>query len=382
MPQELLWLLLPVAAASGWFAAYRYLTRARTPGIRIEPEYFKGINYLLNERPDKAIEVLVQLVEIDSETVEPHFALGNLFRRQGEVDRAIRIHQNLVARPQLTRAQSSRALFELGRDYYQAGLLDRAENLFREIVERDSKNTHALRLLGTIYEQENEWEKAIAITSMLDGNRPVLANYYCELAAQALAAGDHVRAKKMLRRAYFKDRQCVRASLLAASLASSEGRYKAAIKSLQRVSRQDPQYLSEVVAPLLECYEQLGKPEQAIDFLAPALRRQGAFYPVMLFVEYLRRQRDDGEARLYLEAYLHAHPSLPGLAYLLESLGQGADAMRGNDLGTGLRIINKLLENIPMYHCSNCGFKGNTLHWQCPGCRQWNTVKPYQGQAA
>ncbi len=382
MPQELLWLLLPVAAASGWFAAYRYQARARTPGIRIEPEYFKGINYLLNERPDKAIEVLVQLVEIDSETVEPHFALGNLFRRQGEVDRAIRIHQNLVARPQLTRAQCSRALFELGRDYYQAGLLDRAENLFREIVERDSKNTHALRLLGAIYEQENEWEKAIAVASMLDGNRPVLANYHCELAALALAAGDHVRAKKMLRRAYFKDRQCVRASLLAASLASSEGRYKAAIKSLQRVSRQDPQYLSEVVAPLLECYEQIGKPEQAIDFLAPALRRQGAFYPVMLFVEYLRRQRDDGEARLYLEAYLHAHPSLPGLAYLLESLGQGADAMRGNDLGTGLRIINKLLENIPMYHCSNCGFKGNTLHWQCPGCRQWNTVKPYQGQAA
>ncbi|MCC6301464.1 MAG: lipopolysaccharide assembly protein LapB [Gammaproteobacteria bacterium] len=382
MPQGLLWLLLPVAAASGWFAAHRFQIRGRTAGFRIEPEYFKGLNYLLNEQPDKAIEVLVQLVEIDSETVEPHFALGNLFRRQGEVDRAIRIHQNLVARPQLTRAQCNRALFELGRDYYQAGLLDRAENLFRELVERDPRNSEALRLLGAIYEQENEWEKAIAVVSALDGNRPVLANYYCELAARALAAGEYARARKMLRRAYFKDRRCVRASLLAASLAHSEGRYKAAIKSLQRVSRQDPYYLSEAVAPLLECYDRIGRPDQAIDFLAGALHRQGAFQPVMLFIQYLEQHRGKDEARLYLDTYLHAHPSLPGLAYLLESLGQDTDATHRTDPGTGVQIVHKLLEKIPMYHCSNCGFKGNTLHWQCPGCRQWNTIKPYSGQTA
>ncbi|MCC6206713.1 MAG: lipopolysaccharide assembly protein LapB [Gammaproteobacteria bacterium] len=381
MPQELLWLLLPVAAASGWFAAYRFQAREAAAGFRIEPEYFKGINYLLNEQPDKAIEVLVQIVEIDSETVEPHFALGNLFRRQGEVDRAIRIHQNLVARPKLTRAQCNRAMFELSRDYYQAGLLDRAESLFREITERDPKNADALRLLGAIYEQENEWEKAIAVTSELDGNRPVLANYYCELAAQALAEGDYVRAKKMLRRAYFKDRKCVRASLLSASVASTEGRYKAAIKVLQRVSRQDPQYLSEVVAPLLESYDQIGRPDQAIEFLAQALRRQGAFPPVMLFIEYLAGHRGENEARLYLEAYLRAHPSLAGLAYLIESRAPDAGGTQESGLGVSLHVIRKLLENVPLYHCSNCGFRGNALHWQCPGCRQWNTVKPYQGQA-
>lgn len=380
MPLELLWLLLPVAAASGWFAARRAPARRGAGDMHIEPEYFKGINYLLNEQPDKAIEVLLQIVQIDSETVEPHFALGNLFRRQGEVDRAIRIHQNLIARPLLTRAQRSRAMFELGRDYYQAGLLDRAENLFRDIADSDPKNLEALRLLGSIYEQENEWEKAIAVTSALEGSRAVLANYYCELAAQALAAGDHARVKKMLRRAYFKDRRCVRASLLTAELACAEGRLRAAIKALQRVSKQDPQYLSEVVAPLLRCYDQIGRPEQAIEYLAPALRRQGAFPPVVLFADHLAHHRGRAEARHYVASYLQYHPSLPGLAHLLEWLARDDSVERGQDLELGGRVMAKLLENIPVYHCINCGFRGKSMRWQCPGCRQWNTVRPYQGQ--
>lgn len=382
MPSELLWLLLPVAAASGWIAARGVQIRRRVGDLRIEPEYFKGINYLLNEQPDKAIEVLLQIVQIDSETVEPHFALGNLFRRHGEVDRAIRIHQNLIARPLLTRAQRNRAMFELGQDYYQAGLLDRAESLFREIVERDPKNSGALRLLGSIYEQENEWEKAIAVTSPLEGSRAVLANYYCELAAQALAAGDRVRAKKMLRRAYFKDRKCVRASLLAAVVARADGKLKAAIKALQRVSKQDPNYLSEVVTPLLECCDQAGRPEQAIGFLATALLWQGAFPPVVAFAQYLARHRGEAEAQRYVAAYLRAHPSLPGLAHLLEWLAQDDGDERRRSLEIGTLVMNKLLEEIPVYNCINCGFRGKSMHWQCPGCRQWNTVRPYQGQAA
>ena len=377
MSLALLWLLLPVAAASGWIAA-----RRRTSELRIEPDYFRGINYLLNEQPDKAIEILLQIVQIDSETVEPHFALGNLFRRQGEVDRAIRIHQSLIARPQLTRLQRNRALLELGRDYYQAGLLDRAENLFRELVEHDPKNADALRLLGSIYEQENEWEKAIAAMSPVDGGRTVLANYYCELAAQALAAGDRARARKMLRRAYFKDRRCVRASLLAAELARTEGKLKAAIKALQRVSRQDPQYLSEAVVPLLECYEQAGRPDDAIDFLAPALRRQGSFAPVMAFVRYLERHRGMSEARHYVVAYLESHPSLPGLAHLLEWLSEAEASDHGRNLAISRHILDNLLENIPVYNCINCGFRGKSMRWQCPSCRQWNTVRPYQGKAA
>jgi lipopolysaccharide biosynthesis regulator YciM len=382
MPLELLWLLLPVAAASGWLAARSMQSSRRRGELRIEPEYFKGINYLLNEQPDKAIEVLLQIVQIDSDTVEPHFALGNLYRRHGEVDRAIRIHQNLVARPQLTRAQRNRATFELGRDYYQAGLLDRAENLFREIAEHDPKNSDALRLLGSIYEQENEWEKAIAVMSSLEGSRAVLANYFCELAAQAFAAGDRVRAKKMLRRAYFKDRRCVRASLLAGMVARAEGRLKAAIKALQRVSKQDPHYLSEMVTPLLECCDLAGRPDQAIEFLSAALQRQGAFPPVVVFAQYLARHRGEVEARRYIAAYLQSHPSLPGLAHLLEWLAQDDREERKRSLEIGSRVMNKLLEEIPAYNCINCGFRGKSMRWQCPGCRQWNTVRPHQGPAA
>lgn len=379
-PLDTLWLLLPVAAASGWLAARHMRHPGRAGKYRLDPEFFKGINYLLNEQPDKAIEVFLQIVEIDSETVEPHFALGNLFRCQGEVERAIRIHQNLIARPLLTRKQRNQALFELGRDYYQAGLLDRAENLFRELSVSDPKNTDALRLLSSIYEQENEWGKAIAVASLLDGSRTVLANYYCELADQAFAAGDHGHMKKMLRRAYFKDRKCVRASLQAGSLACAEGNHKAAIKSLQRVNKQDPQYLSEAVAPLLECYDRIGRPDLAIDFLGAALQRQNAFQPVMVFAQYLGRHRGEDVAQRYVTEYLQSHPSLPGLEYLIESLRRGDCAEQKTGLDMGRQVIGRLLENIPAYYCVNCGFKGKNMHWQCPGCRQWNTVRPYQGQ--
>jgi lipopolysaccharide biosynthesis regulator YciM len=378
MPLELLWLLLPVAAASGWLMARRRPPRG-DGDLRIEPEYFKGIDYLLNEQPDKAIEALLQVVQVDSETVEPHFALGNLFRRQGEVERAIRIHQSLVARPLLTRTQRDRALFELGRDYYQAGLLDRAENLFRETVERDPGNAGALRLLGKIYEQESEWEKAIAASSPLEGNRAVIANYYCELAAQAFAAGDHARAKKMLRRAYFKDRRCVRASLLAGGLARAEGNFKTAIKALQRVNRQDPHYLPEIVVPLLECYDQIGRPEQAIDFLGAALQRQNAFPAVLIFARYLGRHRGEAEAHYYIVSYLQSHPSLSGLAHLLESLREEEASGLKKGLEMGSRLLVRLLDNTPAYYCINCGFRGKSLHWHCPGCRQWNSIRPYQG---
>jgi lipopolysaccharide biosynthesis regulator YciM len=183
----------------------------------------------------------------------------------------------------------------------------------------------------------------------------------------------------MLRRAYFKDRRCVRASLLAGSLARAEGNVKAAIKALQRVNRQDPHYLSEIVVPLLECCDQIGRPEQAIDFLGPALQRQDAFPAVMLFAGYLGRQHGEAEARYYIVSYLQSHPSLSGLAHLIESLRGEEDSGLKKGLELGGQLLARLLDNTPAYYCVNCGFRGKSLHWQCPGCRQWNTVRPYQG---
>jgi lipopolysaccharide biosynthesis regulator YciM len=154
---ELLWLLLPVAAASGWYAASRNRGEAARS---LNADYFRGINYLLNEQPDKAIEAFIRILEIDSETVETHLALGNLYRRRGEVDRAIRIHQNLIARTNLDEEQRVEALFELGQDYFSAGLLDRAEDIFRELVQHEGFRERSLRQIILVYEQEGDWKRA------------------------------------------------------------------------------------------------------------------------------------------------------------------------------------------------------------------------------
>jgi lipopolysaccharide biosynthesis regulator YciM len=160
--QELLLLLLPVAAASGWIAARRSQRQERGKCVNdTSPVYFRGLNHLLNEEPDKAIDAFVEMLEVDSDTVETHLALGNLFRRRGEVERAIRIHQNLIARPALTREQRAQALLELGQDYMRAGLLDRAENLFRELKDTRLHVRQALKNLLVIYEKERDWQACL-----------------------------------------------------------------------------------------------------------------------------------------------------------------------------------------------------------------------------
>lgn len=390
MPADPLWLLLfllPVAAVSGWYAARRSLQRARRGDAGYPPEYFKGINYLLNEQPDKATEVFIRMAEVDSATVEPHFALGNLFRRQGEVDRAIRVHQNLIARPALPQEQRSQALFELAEDYLQAGLLDRAENLFRELTERDPNHQGALARLIDIYEQENEWERAIQVAGSLHAmtgqpSRSVIANYYCELAEQARADGDSALAKKMLKRAYSQDTGCLRASILAGEIARDSGNCKAAIKAFKRVGKEDPVYLSEVVLPMLECYERLGWIREGVHYLRDALSRQRAFKPVLEFADYLRRHEGEEAAQRFVTDYLQTHPSLPGLAHLVESLAPDTDETHRRRVETVRDVLKSLLVDIPVYICNNCGFKGKAIRWQCPSCRCWGCVKPYQGQTA
>ncbi len=385
MVQELLlWLLLPVAAASGWIMARRSMRREQRHTSDIPPAYFKGINYFLNEQPDKAIEVFIRMLEVDSDTVETHLALGNLFRRRGEVDRAIRIHQNLIARPSLRREQRSQALLELGQDYMQAGLLDRAENLLNELVELGDHVIPALGLLKDIYEQEKEWDRAIVVVQKLENGtqnsyREIIANYYCELAEQAIQANDQPRAKSLIKQALATDFNCVRASILQGYVHQMTGDHKAAIKSLKRVEQQNAEYLSEIVEPLYESYSKLGRLAELLDYLKVALNKQQAIQPVLLFVDYLRRQEGDSRAREFLTDYLMQHPSLRGLAHLID-LQHGHSQVEGeHSLDDIKNIIDKLLENSPLYCCNHCGFSGRVLHWQCPSCRCWNCIKPVQG---
>lgn len=383
--QELLWLLLPVAAASGWLAARKVQPVTSGRGANdFSSDYFKGLNYLLNEQPDKAIEVFIKMVEVDSETVETHFALANLFRRRGEVDRAIRIHQNLIARPTLDREQRTQALLELGEDYMKAGLFDRAENLFLELIELDEHTERALQHLVDIYQQEQDWDNAISMCKRLEectGNdlSDVIAQYHCEIAAKALEDGDLAAARQMIKRAYSYDRDCVRASILSGQLETRVEDHKAAIAAYQRIADQDVEYLPEVIEDLRNCYKATDDDAGWQQFLNDVVGEYHGISPMLALAEEIRNQQGERQAVEFLTEQLRKRPSVRGLNWLIELNLTHSSGEAHNNLLILHDLTSKLLVGKPVYMCERCGFTGKSLHWQCPSCKRWNSVKPIQG---
>ena len=383
---ELFWLLLPVAAASGWFIGRRERGRRGAAGAELPQDYFKGLNYLISEQPDKAIEVFTRLVEVDSETVETHLALGNLFRRRGEVDRAIRIHQNLIARPSLDRELRAQALLELGMDYMRAGLLDRAESLFEQVVEFGAHAEAALRQLLIIYQQEQDWQKAISVALRLESRtgaaaatRVPVAQFYCEQAELARERGEWAGARHLLRRALAHDPDCARASILLGDLEHAHGNTKAALKAYQRVQVQNIDFLPEVLLPIRDCYRELGQSAAMLRYLYDILDQYGGPAPMLMLSDLLCEQQGTEAAIEFTAEQLRRKPSVLGLHRLIQlTIGSVDEASR-----PGVAVLDQALEQLlrdrPGYECRQCGFGAKALYWQCPSCKSWATVKPVQG---
>ena len=396
---SLLWLLLlPVAAASGWWFAKREERRKQEENaLGLYPDYFKGLNYLINEQPDKAIEVFVKMLEVDTETVETHFALGSLFRRRGEVDRAIRIHQNLIARPTLTQEQCNQALLELGEDYLRAGWFDRAESMFLKLIETEDSTSDilssatcasqvvpALRSLCDIYQQEREWNKAINSAQKLEtaaGKKlsNIIAQYYCELAEQARQRQDIDEANKMIRCALASDPKCVRASILQGDIDMMSGYYTSALRAYKNVEEQDADYLAEVIPRLVDCYNKLGNPEEIAGYLKNVLQKYAGVAPLLAFAELLRDQQGEQDAAIFVAEHLNKQPTLSGVTCLIDLYLVGSEGKIREHLLMLNTAIKKLLQERPLYQCEQCGFSGKSLHWQCPGCKKWSTLKPVHG---
>jgi len=386
--QELLLLLLPLAAASGWLAARRSAGRQKGECVgETGPVYFRGLNHLLNEEPDKAIDAFVEMLEVDSDTVETHLALGNLFRRRGEVERAIRIHQNLIARPALTREQRAQALLELGQDYMRAGLFDRAENLFRELKDTKLHVRPALNHLLVIYEKESDWEACLEVVDQLEaltGGKMGLqkSHYHCELALNAKHEGRAADAAMHLKKALNIYRGCVRANHLQARFAADQGDFRAAVRILRQTAERDAGYLPEVLPEIVANYRQLGDMQGLRDFLTETVEAHPTAAAVSLLADLIKEEEGEGAAVAYLEKQLTSSPSLNLLLRCIElnaNLPQGHSA---EFLDCLRPHIQRLLEDKPLYQCGHCGFEAKTLHWQCPSCRHWSTIKRKAGNGA
>ncbi len=380
---NVLWLLLPIAAASGWLAAKADQRRRGIHSSRNLPSaYFMGLNFLLNEQPDAAIEVFIKVLEADTATVETHLALGNLFRRRGEVERAIRIHQSLISRPALDKFQRSQALLELGQDYLKAGLLDRAENLFQELVEIRLQTDTALRFLVQIYQQEKEWHKAIATSRKLartsgKSQGDVIAQFHCQLTEQLITDKNFTLARRHIAHAFSYDSRCVRASILLGQLESLNGRHREAIKAWKRIEQQDPQYLGEVADQIAANYKFLDDETGLYEYFSGVLQRHGDVV-VMLAIANIIRHRDGIEAaEKFVATWLRIQPSVHGLHRLIELNLAAADSAHRSDLVLLHGIMESLVARQRGYVCRQCGFRGGSLHWQCPGCHHWNSIKPW-----
>ena len=385
-PLDLLWLLLPVAAASGWYLARRGELRGDEERRRSEwrSDYFQGINYLLNEQPDKAIEVFIRVLEVGADTIETHMALGNLYRRRGEVDRAIRIHQNLIARPELAEQQRLEALLELAQDYLGAGLLDRAEDLFQELAETPTLRVQALRQLIDIYEQEKDWTAAMATARRLEaatGNQlaGVLAQYQCEQAGERVAEGDFEGALEFTARALATDPGCVRASLLEGDIHAERGELDRAVPAYLRVEDQDPEYLPESIDRLYACYRAGAGPADLEPYLEDLTQRHRGATATLALADLKQTTAGPRAAIEFVASELRQHMSVRGIDRLLELELEQARGEQAARLSIIKDLTGELVSSRPVYRCAHCGFPARALHWKCPSCKHWNSVKPIQG---
>jgi lipopolysaccharide assembly protein B len=371
-----------IAGLAGWWIGQHSSERRSSSKVsRLSHTYFRGLNYLLNEQQDKAIEVFLQLAQSDKDTIETQFALGHLFRRRGETDRAIRLHQSIMARTDLNDEQKNRAALALGEDYMRAGLLDRAETLFTELVQAGVRAPQALRNLISIYQSERDWEKAIEHARQLEkaSSEPMhrlIAQFHCELAEKYRLNNEFDVSRRHIAEAYAADSASVRAGLIEAKIALAENDDAQAVRAFERVARQDSEFLSEVLPQLLQTYERMGEPARARSFLAEMSEHYRGVAPVLALTRLIERDEGLSAAIDYLSRELQLRPSIRGESALIDMSFRSAEQNPEEMLRIVKQINDQMVISTPGYRCQRCGFSARSHHWQCPSCKQWASIKP------
>lgn len=380
---ELLFLLLPIAAAYGWYmgdrnAKQKYIDQSN----RLSREYVDGLNFLLSNQKDKAVDLFLDMLKEDEGTLEAHLTLGNLFRSRGEIDRAIRIHQALLESSSLTFEQRLLAIQQLGRDYMGAGLYDRAEEMFLQLIDEEDFQQSALQQLIIIYQSTSEWINAINIATKLVklGNEKYkiyIAQFYCELASLAIANDDLDKAYNLLQKSSVADPNCARTSLMLGRILIVQNRTEEAIESLKQILQQDKAFIGEALPILNECYNKLDKQDEFQQFLQLCVDKDTGNVAELMLADLIEKQNGLDSAQNYMYRELLKHPNLKGFYRLMDY--HVADAEQGKAKESLLLLRNMVGEQIkivPNYRCQKCGFTVNTIYWLCPACRSWSTIKP------
>ncbi|MFL9926261.1 lipopolysaccharide assembly protein LapB [Herbaspirillum lusitanum] len=381
MEFEFWWLLgIPVFFGLGWIAARVDINQLLSESRTLPRGYFKGLNFLLNEQPDKAIDAFIEIVKLDPETVELHFALGNLFRRRGETERAIRVHQNLLARPDLAAEQKAQAQYELGQDYLKAGLLDRAEETFNHLIDTQY-SAQAGRALLEIYQREKEWMRAISAAEILQasgagGRQREIAQFYCELAADELVRTHPDAAIELLEKALATDRKSVRATILLGDALRAKGDIEAALESWRRVEHQSVPHTALVAQRLMDGYQAVHRQQEGINLLRAYLAEAPSIDLLEVVFKAVLQLDGIAAADQLVTDELRRTPTLLGLDKFLEARMMTVPLQVRPELAVVKTLVHSYTQKLARYQCSHCGFKARQFYWQCPGCSRWETYPP------
>ena len=389
--QEIFFLLLPVAAFYGWYMGVRSVYQHKQKGKnKLNRDYLTGLNFLFSDQPDKAVDHFIALLEVDDDTIETHLALGNLFRQRGEVDRAIRIHQNLIARPSLTREQRDIALWQLGKDFYQAGLFDRSEGIFLQLKESPEYIAVALENLLNIYQQLQDWQEAVAVAEMLfkqskkgtakNTQATTLAYLYARLAEEMDYATQEKEKIKLYEKALSISASCIKAQIALSQHEKSLGNNKKSLQILEKVPDIDIGFTSLVLDEIWELHKTLKTEEDFIVYLSRIVTAGAGASSVVMLSKLIEQYHGTDKAQAFILQELDKNPTMRGFVQLISYQAQGTnESGEAKSLLFLQNLISKQIKLRPRYRCQKCGYASTQFYWLCPSCKNWGRIKAIRG---
>lgn len=391
MDNWLLYVIIVAAIGIGWWLGRR---ERNNPSELVGPDYYQGLNFLLNEEPDRAVSTFIDQMEVNADTLDTHLALGGLLRRRGELEKAVVVHENVLGlgKAQLTKEQMQRVQLELARDYLLAGLLDRAEALCVELSEQietgkpDSVRRESLKITLEIYEREKEWRQAIEVAMLLSAGEEseeyekAISHYYCEIADDQLAHRHLDQARESVREAIGHDVNNPRTSLVRGRIDFEEGQYDSAIKALTRIREQDPVYVPESLETLEQAYRADGRSQEEFrQYLLSCLEVTPSISIVLRVANSIREELGDEAVAKFVAGHLKKNPTIRGLTQLIDLHIDNTEGLAKENLAILRSFTEALVADKPAYRCHSCGFEGKRMRWHCPVCKDWATIKPIFG---
>jgi lipopolysaccharide biosynthesis regulator YciM len=383
---ELLFLLLPVAMGYGWFMGRNSIKQnSHSAKQELSIKYSTGLNYLLSNQQDKAIDHLIEALKVEDDTVEAHFAMANLFRRRGELDRALKVHEHLVRQKHLPAKEKQQAVFELGKDFLSAGLYDRAELMFEKLLKSKHYGLKSLTFMMQIYQSTKDWQQGIDLQKAIGKTKDKkllhnLANFYCEQATTALEQDNFIEVIELLDCALKYDPNSCRANWLMAQIYENHQQYNEACRCYQDIYHQDKEFFPDVIDKMYSCYHQLGADEEFYQFIKKVYDETASSTALITYLTFIEEKHGLAKSKEFILASLKRRPTIRGFKHFVKmQMLESQDQNNIENLDMIKELIASYLNIKPRYSCRTCGFSSGSHYWACPSCHEWEQLKPVRG---